>query len=89
MPPSILSGLVGPTSQFLNGTRTKLSELVLARMALLLDQSCSVPDLPLLRSANCGGKMYVRALDLSIQTGFSADRNRQKESDLRKERLLL
>ena len=42
-----MSGLSGPTSQFLNGTH-EFSELVLARMALLMDQSRSV--LPL-RSA--------------------------------------
>ena len=36
-----LSGLAGPTSQFLNGTH-ELSELVLVRMALLMDRSRSV-----------------------------------------------
>ena len=36
-----LSGLVGPTSQFSNGMH-ELSELVLARMVLLMDQSRSV-----------------------------------------------
>ena len=33
-----LTGLAGSTSQFLNGTH-ELSELVLARMALLMDQN--------------------------------------------------
>ena len=36
-----MSGLAGPTSQFLNGTH-EFSELVLARMTLLVDQSRSV-----------------------------------------------
>ena len=44
-----LSGLAGSTSQSLNGMH-ELSELVLARIALFVDQSCSWSVLPL-RSA--------------------------------------
>ena len=44
---TLRSLLAGPTSQFLNG-KLNFLELVLARMSLLVDQSCSV--LPL-RSA--------------------------------------
>ena len=73
-----LSGLSGPTSQFLNGAN-EFSELVLSRMAQLMDQSRSV--LPL-RSAK------ARELESSgRRTGqnqfSSADQNGEMESDLR------
>ena len=45
-----LPGLSGPSSQFLNETH-KFSQLVLARMALLMDQSRSVLSF---RSAKAG-----------------------------------
>ena len=61
-----LSGLSGLTSQFLNGTH-EFSELVLARMALLMDQSRSVLPLRLAKTRESGGgNTCARALDLSI-----------------------
>ena len=71
-----LSHLIGPTSQFLNGTH-EFSELVLARMVLLMDQSRSV--LPL-RSANAGKNVQAHLgsplkMAMAGQTG-------QMESDL-------
>ena len=67
-----LTGLAGPTNQFLNGTY-EFSEMVLARMALLMDQSRAV--LPL-RSAKAREfveflrKKCTRALDfLDIHGG--------------------
>ena len=79
------------TSQFLQGTRV-FSELVLARM-FLVDVRGSEPissPAPAGQSAGIwrvvAGKMYARALDLSIHTGqyqsFSTGQNRQMESDL-------
>ena len=74
-----LSGLYGPTSptsQFLDGTH-EFSELVLAKMALFMDQSRSV--LPL-RSAKARefGELWREKLN-----------GRALESDIRKERLFL
>ena len=54
--------LAGPTSQFLNGTH-EFSELVLVRMALLVDQTRSIPCSGRPKRGNletCGGK-NVRA----------------------------
>ena len=71
-----LSGLSGPTSQFLNG-KHEFSELVLARMALLMDQSRSVF---LLRSPKAGefGELWRE----NVRAPFSAGQNGQMESDL-------
>ena len=71
-----LSGLYGPTSQFLDGTH-EFSELGLAKMALFMDQSRSV--LPL-RSAKARefGELWREKLN-----------ERALESDIRKERLFL
>ena len=66
-----LSGLAGPNSQLLNGSSHEFAELVLARIALLMDQSLSVHPLRRL-SQNAGiwrvvaGKIYARTLGLSI-----------------------
>ena len=61
-----LSGLARPTNQFLNETH-EFSELVLARVALLMDQG-RFPT-PVGQSAVIwrvvAGKLYARALDLS------------------------
>ena len=71
-----MSRLVGPTSYFLNGTY-EFSELVLARMVLLMDQSRSV--LPL-RSAKARvfGELWrekcTRALDLARTSSFRPTR---------------
>ena len=58
------SRLSGPTSQFLNGTH-ELSELVLARMSLLMDQSRSVLPLRSAKAREFGElgreKMYACA----------------------------
>ena len=85
-----VSSLAGLTSQFVNGTH-EFSELVLVRMALLIDRSSSV--LPL-RSVNAreliwrvvAGKMYARALELYILTCqnqfFLAGQTGEMQNDL-------
>ena len=60
----------GRSDQFLNGIR-KLLELVLIRMLLLVDQSCSVLSLSWLKSGNsesCDGRNVWVSHGLSIQT---------------------
>ena len=64
------SGLSGPTSQFLSGAR-KLSELVLARMAVLMDQSRSVLPLPSVKVGELSAKkMYARAIEMARTSSF-------------------
>ena len=63
-----LTGLAGPTSQFLNGTH-EFSKLVLARMAPLIraaqfSRSGRSESAGIWRAV--AEKMYARALDLSI-----------------------
>lgn len=60
-----LSDLAGPTSLFLSRTH-EISELVLARMALVMDQSRCSPPAPFGKSAgkwNAVAGKYVRALE--------------------------
>ena len=67
-----LSGLAGPTSQYLKGTYA-FAEQVLARMAVLMEQSCSLLPRPKRGNLeNCGGKTCTRTLDLYIlKTGHA------------------
>ena len=77
------------TSQFLNGTH-KFSDLVLTRLALLMDQKPLSSPAPVGKSAGIlrvvTGKMYARALTLSIYTDqkrfFSDGQMRQMEATL-------
>ena len=57
-----LSGLTGPTSQFLHGTH-EFSELVLARAAQFSRSGRRKRG----NLESCGGKMYALALDLSFK----------------------
>ena len=62
--PFHISGLAGPTGQFLKGTH-EFSELVLPRMALLIDQSRSVLPLRSVEARileSCGEENCMRAL---------------------------
>ena len=77
-----MSGLSGPTSQFLNGMH-EFSELVVARMVLLMDQSRSVLSL-------CSAKVrefgVVHGGNICMCAPFLGQ-NKQVETDLRKPRI--
>ena len=73
-----LSGLSGPTSQFSNGTH-EFSELVLARMALLMDQSRASSTALVGQSAGiCGGRNFKNWPNQF----FSVRETEQMENDL-------
>ena len=84
-----LSDLAGPTTQFLNGTH-EFSELVLAKMSLLVDQSRSVLLLRLakarefgeLRRDKCTRAPWTFPLKIGQKQFFSASKNRLMENDL-------
>ena len=87
-----MSGIAGPTSQFLNGTH-EFSELVLARIALLMDQSRSVLSL---RSAKarelsrekCTRTHWTFPFKLVRTSSFRPARTNGKQPQTHKNRIL-